>query len=152
MGEEQSGGNLGTRFVPPGPQQTNMAMMALPRPPPSPLQVTPTTPTCPQVTFNRDTYTTDFLATPSTTPTSRPTRPATPRPTSTLSPRQAMVEHVMHMEPPELVDALMEPMMMAVGGMVAMAGAYMAIAIDELAASNALALAGGFGGRRRRRK
>ena len=44
------------------------------------------------------------------------------------------VEHVMHMDPPELVDALMEPMMMAVGTMVALSGAYMAIVIDEVAA------------------
>ena len=44
------------------------------------------------------------------------------------------VEHVMHMDPPELVDALMEPMMMVVGTMVALSGAYMAIVIDELAA------------------
>ena len=40
----------------------------------------------------------------------------------------------MHMDPPELVDALMEPMMMVVGTMVALSGAYMAIVIDELAA------------------
>ena len=41
---------------------------------------------------------------------------------------------MMHMDPPELVDALMEPMMMVVGTMVALSGAYMAIVIDELAA------------------
>ena len=63
-----------------------------------------------------------------------------------------MVNHVMAMEPPELVDALMDPMMMVMGSMMAMAGAYMAIAIDEVAATNALAFASaGLGGKKRRK-
>ena len=50
-----------------------------------------------------------------------------------------------------LRDALMNPMMMAVGTMMAMAGAYMAIAIQELNQANAFAfaqLAAANGGRR----
>ena len=62
------------------------------------------------------------------------------------------MHHVMEMDPPELVDALMDPMMMVIGTMMTMAGAYMAIAIDEAAAANAFALAaGGFGGKRRKK-
>ena len=48
---------------------------------------------------------------------------------STMSPAQ------MH----TLRDAIMDPMMMAVGTMLAMAGAYMAIAIEELNQANAFA-------------
>ena len=43
------------------------------------------------------------------------------------------------MSPHDLRDALMDPMMMAMGTLVAMAGAYMAIAIEELNAANAFA-------------
>ena len=57
----------------------------------------------------------------------------------------------MNMDPPQLADALMDTMMMAVGTMMAMAGAYMAIAIEETAAANALALAGGFGGKKKKK-
>ena len=40
-----------------------------------------------------------------------------------------------------LRDAIMDPMMIAVGTMLAMAGAYMAIAIEELNQANAFAFA-----------
>ena len=68
---------------------------------------------------------------------------SSPRPSSsaTMSPAQ------MH----TLRDALMNPMMMAVGTMLAMAGAYMAIAIQELNQANSFAfaqLAAANGGRR----
>lgn len=54
-----------------------------------------------------------------------------PPASSTMSPAQ------MH----TLRDAIMDPMMMAVGTMLAMAGAYMAIAIQELNQANAFAFA-----------
>lgn len=37
----------------------------------------------------------------------------------------------MSMDPPELVDALMDPMMMAMGTFMTLSGAYMAIAMAE---------------------
>jgi len=142
MGTEQGGGAVDTRFVPFGPQQTNMAMMATPR----------TTTTRPlQVNYQLDNALNSFIRL-STRPTPRTTTTRPTPSTTTLSPRQQMVDHVMHMDPPELVDALMEPMMMVVGTMVALSGAYMAIVIDELAASNALALAAaGLGGKRKKK-
>ena len=60
------------------------------------------------------------MARPSTpTPTTRATRRTTTAstyfPTSTVSTRDALVNSVMSMDPPELRDALMDPMMMAIG-------------------------------------
>ena len=50
------------------------------------------------------------------TTTARATRRTTTlSPTSTMSSRDALVQHVMSMDPPELRDALMDPMMMAIG-------------------------------------
>ena len=56
----------------------------------------------------------------------------------------------MSMDPPELRDALMDPMMMAIGTMLAMSGAYMAISIQEVAAANALAFSLGAGKRKKK--
>ena len=50
--------------------------------------------------------------------TRRTTATTTYFPTSTLSPRDALVHSVMNMDPPELRDALMDPMMMAIGNMI----------------------------------
>lgn len=47
--------------------------------------------------------------------TRRTTAAATYFPTSTMSSRDALVNSVMNMDPPELRDALMDPMMMAIG-------------------------------------
>ena len=51
-----------------------------------------------------------------------------------------IVEHVMGMDHAQLRDAFMDPMMMMMGSMLAMAGAYIAIAMQEVNAANALAL------------
>lgn len=67
-----------------------------------------------------------------------------------MSSHDELVHRVMNMDPPELRDALMDPMMMAIGTMLAMSGAYMAISIQETAAANALAFA--LGGRKKRKK
>ena len=69
--------------------------------------------------------------------------------TTTLSSRDDLVHRVMSMDPPELADALMDPMMMAMGTMLAMSGAYMAMAIQETAAANALSLA--LGGKKKKK-
>merc|ERR1712037_144088 len=119
-----------------------MAMMAT---------VRPSTARPLQVNYQLDNGLNSFIRLSTRPPPRVTTTTIPPTPMSTLSPRQQMVEHVMHMDPPELVDALMEPMMMAVGTMVALSGAYMAIVIDEVAASNALALAGAFGGNRKKK-
>ena len=74
--------------------------------------------------------------------------PAT-RTTTTVSSRDDLVHRVMSMDPPELADALMDPMMMAMGTMLAMSGAYMAMAIQETAAANALSLA--LGGKKKKK-
>ena len=58
-----------------------------------------------------------------------------------MSPNDELVHRVMNMDPPELADALMDPMMMAMGTMLAMSGAYMAMVLQETAAANALSLA-----------
>ena len=44
------------------------------------------------------------------------------------------------MDPHGLADALMDPMMMMLGTMVALSGAYIAIAMQELNAANAAVL------------
>lgn len=69
--------------------------------------------------------------------------------TTTVSSRDDLVHRVMSMDPPELADALMDPMMMAMGTMLAMSGAYMAMAIQETAAANALSLA--LGGKKKKK-
>ena len=56
----------------------------------------------------------------------------------------------MNMDPPELADALMDPMMMAMGTMLAMSGAYMAMVLQETAAANALSLA--LAGKKKKKK
>ena len=66
-----------------------------------------------------------------------------------VSSRDELVHRVMSMDPPELADALMDPMMMAMGTMLAMSGAYMAMAIQETAAANALSLA--LGGKKKKK-
>ena len=68
---------------------------------------------------------------------------------TTMSAHDALVDRVMNMDPPELRDALMDPMMMAIGTMLAMSGAYMAISIQETAAANALAFA--LGGKKKKK-
>ena len=78
------------------------------------------------------TTTTTTAATTTMTPTAAPVVPyMSPSTPSMMSPAQ------MH----TLRDAIMDPMMMAVGTMLAMAGAYMAIAIEELNQANAFAFA-----------
>ena len=89
-----------------------------------------------------------------TTTTRRPERTTTRslsarRTTTTVSPRDDLVHRVMSMDPPELADALMDPMMMGIGTMLAMSGAYMAMAIQETAAANALSLA--LGGKKKKK-
>ena len=59
-------------------------------------------------------------------------------------------EILLSMDPPELRDALMDPMMMAIGTMLAMSGAYMAISIQEVAAANALAFSLGAGKKKKK--
>ena len=54
---------------------------------------------------------------------------------------QRVVDHVMSMGPHDIAEAFHDPMMMALGGMVVMAGAYMAIVMQEQAAASAFALA-----------
>ena len=137
MGDEQAG-NTNTRFVPFSPQQTNMNMQSPPRATPPPFQQNY------QLDESRDNFVRIV-----TTTTRRPR--TTTQTTTTMNPRDAMVHRVMNMDPPQLRDALMDPMMMAMGSMMAMAGAYMAIAIEETAAANALALAGGFGGKKKKK-
>ena len=57
------------------------------------------------------------------------------------------------MSHPDLMDAIMDPMMMVLGTMMALTGAYIAIAIDELNAANAFAFAElAASGKRRKRK
>lgn len=58
---------------------------------------------------------------------------------------EMLVEHVMGMDAHSLADAFHDPMMMAIGSMVVMAGAYMAIVMQEQAAANAFALAAAAG-------
>ena len=89
-----------------------------------------------------------------TTTSKRPERTTTRsvsaiRTTTTVSSRDDLVQRVMSMDPPELADALMDPMMMAMGTMLAMSGAYMAMAIQETAAANALSLA--LGGKKKKK-
>ena len=84
----------------------------------------------------------------STTPST--TRRSVVTTTTTLTPHDALVDRVMSMDPPELRDALMDPMMMAIGTMLAMSGAYMAISIQEVAAANALAFSLGAGKRKKK--
>ena len=89
-----------------------------------------------------------------TTTAKRPARTTTrsvsaTRTTTTVSSRDDLVQRVMSMDPPELADALMDPMMMAMGTMLAMSGAYMAMAIQETAAANALSLA--LGGKKKKK-
>ena len=86
------------------------------------------------------------------TTTQRPARTTTRSlsvTTTTVSSRDDLVHRVMSMDPPELADALMDPMMMAMGTMLAMSGAYMAMAIQETAAANALSLA--LGGKKKKK-
>ena len=66
-----------------------------------------------------------------------------------VSSRDELVHRVMSMDPPELADALMDPMMMAMGTMLAMSGAYMAMTLQETAAANALSLA--LGGKKKKK-
>ena len=66
-----------------------------------------------------------------TTTTAASTASSSPSSSATMSPAQMLT----------LRDAIMNPMMMAVGTMLAMAGAYMAIAIEELNQANAFAFA-----------
>ena len=47
---------------------------------------------------------------------------------------------VMNMDPHSLADAIMDPMMMMIGTMIALSGAYIAIAMQELNAANAAVL------------
>jgi len=70
------------------------------------------------------------------------TTPATPT-TTALANRdlnEMIVERVMGMDHASLADALMDPMMMMMGTMIALAGAYMAIVMQELNAANAAVL------------
>lgn len=53
---------------------------------------------------------------------------------------EMMVEQVMGMDHHSLADALMDPMMMMMGAMIALSGAYIAIAMQELNAANAAVL------------
>jgi len=139
MGDEQVS-NTNTRFVPFSPQQGNMNMQAPAKPIPPPFQLNY------QLDDSRDNFVRIATST-----TKRP-KTTTAVQSITMNAHDAMVHRVMNMDPPQLADALMDPMMMAMGTMMAMAGAYMAIAIDELAATNALALAaGGFGGKKKKK-
>ena len=63
---------------------------------------------------------------------------------------QEMVEHVMSMDAHDIADAFHDPMMMALGSMIVMAGAYMAIVMQETAAANAFALAAA-GGKKKKK-
>ena len=55
------------------------------------------------------------IPTPTTRATRRTTAASTYFQTSTMSTRDTLVNSVMSMDPPELRDALMDPMMMAIG-------------------------------------
>ena len=44
---------------------------------------------------------------------------------------------VMNMDPHSLADAIMDPMMMMIGTMIALSGDYIAIAMQDLNAANA---------------
>ena len=59
--------------------------------------------------------------------------------------QEAMAHHVMQMDAHDIADAFHDPMMMAIGSMVVMAGAYMAIVMQEQAAASAFALAAASG-------
>ena len=93
-----------------------------------------------------------------TTTTRRPfiRRTTTTRSTTTTSlattqaPQRQLQEHrltqqVMQMDAHDIADAFHDPMMMAIGSMVVMAGAYMAIVMQEQAAASAFALAAASG-------
>lgn len=59
--------------------------------------------------------------------------------------QEAMAQQVMQMDAHDIADAFHDPMMMAIGSMVVMAGAYMAIVMQEQAAASAFALAAASG-------
>ena len=59
--------------------------------------------------------------------------------------QEMMAHHVMQMDAHDIADAFHDPMMMAIGSMVVMAGAYMAIVMQEQAAASAFALAAASG-------
>ena len=52
-----------------------------------------------------------------------------------------MVNHIMSMDAADIRHAVMDPMMMGMGAMLAMAGAYIAMVMSEINAANAAAFA-----------
>ena len=54
---------------------------------------------------------------------------------------QRMVNHIMSMDAADIRHAVMDPMMMGMGVMLAMAGAYIAMVMSEVNAANAAAFA-----------
>ena len=110
----------------------------------------------PQVSMNQATSTTRrpqlpvFFST-----TRRPQTTALTTSTTTLPPlpdldEQAVIDRVMNMDVNEVREAFMDPMMIALGSMITMAGAYMAIVMQEQAAASAFALAAA--GKKKKRK
>ncbi len=106
------------RIVPFSPPQTNMNM---------PTRTTTTTTRRPFVRRRTTPATTTTVAT-----TTLPNRDL----------QELLTQEVMGMDAHTLADAFMDPMMLGLGTMIALAGAYMAIVIEEAAAASALALAG----------
>jgi hypothetical protein len=82
------------------------------------------------------------------------TTTTTPASTTTLSLRdiedQRIVDEVMQMDAHSIADAFTDPMMMALGGLITMAGAYMAIVMQEQAAASAFAVAAASGKKKKK--
>lgn len=85
---------------------------------------------------------------PTTSTTSAPTSIATTRGPPQRQLQEQLVQQVMSMDEHSLIDAFHDPMMMALGTMLAMAGAYMAIVMQETAAANAFAIAAASAGKK----
>ena len=55
--------------------------------------------------------------------------------------RQAMANHIMSMDAAEMRHAILHPIMMGMGAMVAMAGVYILMVMTEVNSANATAFA-----------